>query len=855
MTRRKKITRILLYLLLFLGFIGLAGLLMEHFLNKKLQEIFIRELNKQLVTEVSVQQVKLSLFRDFPYASMRFSGVTLKEAVPRSNKGILMKAGTIALRFGLLDLLRDKFTVTNVLVKDAKFNMRIYADGTDNYHFWKETKSDGSKEFSIDLQKIVIQNTRFTYKDEGSRQDLRILVKDAGMKGHFADAIFSLATKGDILLEQYSQENISYVSNRSAAIDMVLQVDTKQDKYTFERGELALNDLKLSTAGWITNSTEKQDLDLTVSTPSADLQDLISAIPETYRKQLSDYKFEGESNLSVKISGSYATGKTPSVKAILNLKDGTIGRSGSSVSLEAVELTASYSLNGMNNAEYLDFSKIKAKLKNGFVEGRIQLNGLSSTHLTAILKADLDLSDVHELIKLDTVNSLAGRMLLEGSFDGKLADLKKPTVEELNRSVIKGKATISNGELGLKGFHLPVTAVNGSFGFMNNRLQINTAGLKYGKSDFGVKGNVNNLMAYFLVPGQKLEITGTLSSSRTDWDELSESSSGSGDYSFQLPSDINIPSLKIQMKNFSFRKFSAASISADLKLSNRMLFANHILMQSMKGVVSGQASINASNPGYSLIQCKANLSKVNVKSLFAEFGNFGTTDLTSENLDGAITADVIYASTMYPNLDIDLQTVKAHADIRIENGRLVNYEPMKGLSKFLRVEDLADIRFETLQNQIDIANRIIYIPNMMIKSSAIDLSLMGTHTFDNEIDYHFSLALADLLAAKFRKKNPTFSKQSEFGPEEEDNRGRSMVYVSMTGTVDNPEFQYDRKAMRDKLSSELKTQKAELKAAFKKEFGRQTQDSLRLNQNSKEKAIQKQQEEGKFVIEWDDDKK
>ncbi|MFN8134258.1 MAG: hypothetical protein U0Z17_03130 [Bacteroidales bacterium] len=72
---------------------------------------------------------------------------------------------------------------------------------------------------------------------------------------------------------------------------------------------------------------------------------------------------------------------------------------------------------------------------------------------------------------------------------------------------------------------------------------------------------------------------------------------------------------------------------------------------------------------------------------------------------------------------------------------------MQSLSSYLRVEDLSDIRFATLHNQIDIANQVIYIPAMEIKSSAIDLQLMGTLAFNNDLDYHFTLALADLLAS------------------------------------------------------------------------------------------------------------
>jgi sugar/nucleoside kinase (ribokinase family) len=144
---------------------------------------------------------------------------------------------------------------------------------------------------------------------------------------------------------------------------------------------------------------------------------------------------------------------------------------------------------------------------------------------------------------------------------------------------------------------------------------------------------------------------------------------------------------------------------------------------------------------------------------------------------------------------------------------------------------------------------------MNIKSSAIDLSLMGTHTFSNEVNYHFSIALADLIAAKFQRKNPGFKKQTDFGPVEDDGRGKTQILVSLTGTVDDPVFAYDRKAAAEKINKELRIQKVELKEAFKKEFGSLSGDTLRKSQKAKEKEMQKKQEEGKFVIDWDDDKR
>jgi hypothetical protein len=279
-----------------------------------------------------------------------------------------------------------------------------------------------------------------------------------------------------------------------------------------------------------------------------------------------------------------------------------------------------------------------------------------------------------------------------------------------------------------------------------------------------------------------------------------------------------------------------------------------VSMLTCQGRVTGQATINAQPGTHSLLQAKARLENVNVKMLFREFNNFGQDDLKDENLEGAVSSDVVFAASMQNNLEIDLNSVKAHADIMIENGRLVNYSPMQSLSSYLRVEDLSDIRFATLHNQIDIANQVIYIPAMEIKSSAIDLQLMGTHTFNNDLDYHFTLALADLLASKFKKQIKTRDNQEEFGPVEDDGRGRTKVFVSLTGTVDNPIVKYDKKAMREKISGDMKAQKTELKEALRREFKWGVADTTRKAQNLDKNTINKQ-EQGKFVIEWDDDKK
>jgi hypothetical protein len=539
------------------------------------------------------------------------------------------------------------------------------------------------------------------------------------------------------------------------------------------------------------------------------------------------------------------------------LQNGNITERKSGISLRNVSTRAVYSVKQNGENETLSISNFKAKLGDGFVSGSFVMQGFSSSAIQCNLIANLNLYELQQFLKYEQFTSMSGWLSLNAAFNGRIADINHLASSDFLNSSITGSGSIQQSNLGLKNYNLPVKGIQSVFAFNGNEIQLQRLSFQAGRSDFMLSGTLGNILPWIFVKNETLLLNGSLISQRFDWDELSGAQKGSGsEYQFSLPGDIHISNLQIRSNNFTFGKFSAANITGVAQMRNKVLSVADIAMLTCQGKVTGQANINAQATNYSLLQAKAKLDRVNVKMLFTQFGNFGQNDLKDENLEGWVTSDVIFAGTMKNNLDIDLNSIKTHAEIRIEDGRLVNYSPMQSLSTFLKVEDLTDIRFETMQNQIDIASQVIYIPAMEIKSSALNLQLLGTHTFDNELDYHFTIALADLVASKFKIRNKGYDNQAEFGPVEDDGRGRTNVFVSLTGTVENPIVKYDKKAMREKISNDLKAQKVELRQVLKQEFKRkQGNDTLTKTSNFRDKDLLKKQEQGKFVIEWDDDKK
>lgn len=82
------------------------------------------------------------------------------------------------------------------------------------------------------------------------------------------------------------------------------------------------------------------------------------------------------------------------------------------------------------------------------------------------------------------------------------------------------------------------------------------------------------------------------------------------------------------------------------------------------------------------------------------------------------------------------------------------------------------------------------------------------------------IAFVFCLAIYFGKKRKSAKKEnSEFGYEEEDGTGKSILFLKMTGTPEKPIITYDTQGLKQKWKEDAKTEKQTLKQILNKEFG------------------------------------
>jgi hypothetical protein len=233
----------------------------------------------------------------------------------------------------------------------------------------------------------------------------------------------------------------------------------------------------------------------------------------------------------------------------------------------------------------------------------------------------------------------------------------------------------------------------------------------------------------------------------------------------------------------------------------------------MNGNILANGQIENTDDGRFFISSTSTLKNININELFRQCNNFGQTELTNKHLFGMMNATFDLASVWSSKLDCDLEKLYTFGEVQILNGEVIDYKPLESLSKYVDVEDLRHLRFAELKNKIEIKNKTIFIPSMDMRSNALNITLSGTHTFDNMLDYKLKLKLSELLK---KKRKPS---ANEFGEEEETDGKGLYLYLTMKGPIDNLKFNYDKVGVKNKMKLDIKIEKENIKDIFKKELG------------------------------------
>jgi hypothetical protein len=799
----------------------------------KVKELVVREINSRLMVPVEVAQVDFTLFRNFPDASVVFRNVAMKPPAGIGDAPGLLHAKSVSLRIGLFGILTGNYKIRSLIIDEASATLWVGENGRDNFHVWKQTDNTGGSAVNFDMQQVILLNTSVYYRNLIKKSDLAFGFPEFLLKGKMADQRYNLQVSGDMEIKRLILGEYNYTPKSLLGVRGVVQVNDALKRCEITDANLQFAGITAGIRGTFGYGNDNNPVNLRVTTTGADVSEVLGALPQTVSEPYREYEPSGKLTLNAEIVGNWGKRSSPVIRTTFDLADGSFTHRESGSRIRNIILSGKYTSKQGKTPEVLNLGSFSGETRSGRFKGSVQLSDFKKPLLNLSLSADLDLAELDGFLKSGEAGDLSGRMVADITYRGNWMAGAKMAV------TAGGLVRLSNVGFINKATRLEVRDINGQFELKNGRIYVDELRSKVGESDLKMHGFFDNLIGYLLFKDQPLHFDAQLSSAGfrlEDFITISGSTDDSAGRQSLFPGNLSF-NVGFSIGKFSYKKFTATSATGSLTLDDGVLRARELAFSAIDGKVTATGLINSRYGSHAQIVCDARLTNVDISRLFYEFNDFGQTSLQSRHMKGRGDATVQYASTINNRLETDEGSVTAVADVEIRNGEMIKFEPFQEMSRFLDEDELKNVKFSTLRNRVEIARKTVVIPEMEIQTSALNVKGYGSHTFGNEIDYHFSVLTSELRKNKRRKTPPATAV-------EDDGLGRTRLFLHMTGTVDEPVFSYDHRAVAKKIATDFKSEKQVFRDVIKKEFGK----------NKQQEEQTKAKSSTQFEIEWDEDK-
>lgn len=803
---------ILLIVVLSASALFLIGLVIE----KKVKSVIIAEINEQVTVPIKVDGgIKLSLIKHFPNASLTFSQVSIDDIHKKGSKKLLA-VEEFSLMCNIFSLWSNEIEFNRLLVRQGEINLSRNAKGDWNYSIFKEDTAGKSNSLAIQLRKADFRKVKFTYTDKVQHTNLQLFFEQAQMSGNFSETNFSLDTKAEFLVTKFSTKEDFLLEGKKVNVNFVLDVNRTTGKYRFKEGNVRLDEVNFAIDGFFATRHTETELDFTLKNKGADMQQLFSLMPARYKENFVEAKGSGAYSLEATIKGVYGKSSSPDVVLKAELKDSEIQLGKYNKFLKNINAKATYAID-KNGYDQLQISNFNCTLNNKPFQFKLALKDLINPSFDFYANGTLHLAELSSFISDTIVQDIDGTILFnQFHLTGKKSDFT-----DIANSSLKGSGQFQLSGIEFRQNEITYGNINGLLKYDNDRLEAQNLTLNMLNSDFDFSGDIQNLFAFIYnlsenrvanqtvlgVNGKLTMKSLNLSSLIETYDKRKLKDVASKRDKLNIAEVFNMRgNLNVAIEHFVYQKMKFEELNTSLQVSPGIIRINQLNAVAMGGDVRASGLISFVDNRDLNINCNISAIGLDLPTIFQQVNNFGQITLTDRHLKGTLTTAVALNATWRDYKNIDQETLAAIIDFSIKDGRLLNFEPLKAASKFIRVSELEDIRFAELSNTIKIANKRFDIPEFEIKTSALNLMFFGFHYFDNHVDYHLKINLHKLLAQKFNRQNSNNIQYIENDPYEGVN-----VYLLLQGPLDNLSIKYDKASSRNKLKDDFKKEKDVLK--------------------------------------------
>ncbi len=805
---------------LLIFFISAAVVLfsMAFLLQDKVSGLIMANINKSVSTKVEIGAIRLSFIRNFPRAS-----VELKNVLVHSSQGFkpvnymcncgdtLLYSESVFMVFHPLDIIRGIYRIETVTARSGNINLLTDNSGEVNYNVDPGKVTDTS-EVIIDLEKIILTGFKTRYMNQSEGFSINGVIRNGRLKSRIKGKTIDFTAASEIVIDSIRTRGLSITHRFEAVVDLNLHSNTEGIK--LERSMMIVDGYEFGIEGSISAG---KYWDLKINGHNIDISGFTGYLPEKIRAKASEYNPTGKLLVSCIITGQFTRSKKPHIEADCSLENGNISYPASRFSLSNISFNGHYTNGARNSAltSSVSLSDIKIHLGNSDYSGSLLTRNFEKPLTEIELKGRLYPAELIGFFGSENIT------LAKGSVD---VDLRIKTDHRLKDSITadkfidmqkEGSLAFNDFSLGLSRQKLLFMNVSGNVE-VSDALRTTGLSFEFSGKKISLKGEYRNVPEWVAGKPVILYASGDITMDRFFPGSFTPMKGvQTGTRAVNFPKDM-VLDLNFKIDSLGYKSFLASSVSGSLNYRPAFLTFKKLAFKAMNGSISGDGFIVQNKTQAYVSRGNFTLTGIDIRQTFKTFKNFGQNFILDENLSGDLSGAVSILLPLNREFSPRAREMASEGRFVIENGTLINFEPVKKLSSFIELSELENIQFDRLENDFFIRDNAIVIPQMDVKSSAADLTVNGRHEFSSNYEYHVKVLLSQLLS---KKRKAARKPVTEFGAVKDDGLGRTSLLLKVENKGDNVKVSYDLQAVSQEVNKNLKSEKQSLRNILNEEYG------------------------------------
>ena len=732
------------------------------------------EIGKKINGNVSIGDVELSFFSNFPNASVVLHKVLVTDTMFARHHHPFLKADEVYVLLSVLRVIEKKSAVNGIRIEGASLYLFTDTTGYTNAYLLKPKRTSGGSGNKttpepLQLKSAELKNVRITVDDRLREKLLDGMVNRLKLKLDDEENTTYFSSKANILVNSlaFKLSNGSFIKGKKFEGDFKVRFDKKLQQLQFDSINIEINQQRFNLTGRFDLVKPNPQFSLRVHTRQIFYDFAKSLLPAKTDSALSAVTIGQKLDADADISG------------LLNSEDPLI-----IVKWNVVHSQLKTPLLNFDNASFTGYytnevnagkprrdpnSKISTSnftaMWNEFPvsSSHIEILNLSQPVVTCDLTSAFPLTKLNELIGSNYIQLQAGDGLIDVTYKGPLERNNN------TNSFVNGKVSFKQGNVLYTPRNVTLKNINGLLEFKNSDVSIENLQCDVLNNKFIMNGEAKNLITllttepnkavidwniyspslnlasflYLLKPTSK--VTGTRNASKPKLDKLSSSID-----------DVlakGILNVNLKTPNLIFKKFEASNFTANVTLVDNRYLINNVSMDHAGGYINLKGSLVNNKENYHPAKINASLDNVDVNKIFSAFNNFGQNGISAENIEGKLTAAVNADFVLNDEGQVYPNSVESFVNFSLKNGALNNFEPVKKIQSFIfKNRDFDSIRFAELKDSLKIKNREIKINRMEIQSNVLSIYVEGVYSTKGNTDMSIQIPLSNL-----RKRDADYS--------------------------------------------------------------------------------------------------